>query len=56
MNAYKVTFSNGDSLISSMNATLQEATEYYTTNWFNFGDNDWGQKDIMVKGVKVEAV
>ncbi len=56
MRAYKVTFEIGDSLVSSMNATLDEARNYYLKNIFNFGDNDWHETDLMLRAVSVEEV
>jgi len=56
MKAYTVTFSDGNTLVTSMNATLEEATAYYTRNCFNFGDTEECMKDRMVKGIKVEAL
>lgn len=56
MNIYKVLFQNGDSLVSSMNATLEEATDYYLNNWFNFGDTEEFPYDIMIQGISVEEI
>jgi hypothetical protein len=56
MNTFKVTFEDGNTLISGMNASLQEATEYYTTHLFNFGDTEEHPKDKLVRGVKVELI
>ena len=56
MNAYKITFNDGDHLITSMNATLEEAKEYYIGQSLNFGDNDTHPKDLMKVAVKVEEL
>lgn len=56
MKTYKVTFNNGDSLITGFNGSLEIAKDYYLTNWFNFGDTDEIPYDLMVKGVSVVEV
>lgn len=56
MNTYKVTFSNGDHLVTGFNGTLEDAERYYLSNWFNMGDMEHLPIDKMVKGVKVEVV
>lgn len=56
MKTYKVIFQNGDSLVTSMNATHKEALDYYLNNWFNFGDTEETPYDVMVKGVSVEEL
>ena len=50
MNGYKITFSDGDSLVTSMNATLEEARAYYLGNIFNLG----AEQDRLVRCVSVE--
>jgi len=56
MNTYKITLSDGNTMTTSMNATLDEAKKYYIGVYFNFGDNDFGEPDRMVKAVKVEEI
>ncbi len=56
MNAYKVTFENGDSFVTSMNATTEEARRYYVGQRFQFGDTEECPRDYMVKAVSVEQV
>ncbi len=56
MKTFKIIWSDGNSTVTGMNANLQEAKDYYLNNWFNHGDNDYGQKDHMVKGVLVTEV
>jgi hypothetical protein len=48
----KVTFANGDTISTSINATLQEAQKYYIGQYFNLGIKD----DLMTKAVKVEQI
>ena len=52
MKIVKVTFSDGDSLVTNINATFEEAEEYYLGNIFNTGTED----DHMVRTIKVEEV
>lgn len=54
MNAYKVTFADGNTLTTSMNATLAEARAYYVGQSFLFGDPDGADK--MVQAVAVEQL
>lgn len=61
MKTYKITFQNGDSMVTRMNDSfvsekLAEAKEYYLNNWFNFGDTEANPKDFMVKGIFVEEL
>lgn len=51
----KVTFSDGDTLTTSINGTLESAGAYYIGNWFNLGPRG-DQEDYMVKAVAVELV
>ena len=50
----KVTWSNGDSTLTSINLTLDGARRYYIGQQFNIGDGAGG--DLMVTAVKVEEV
>ena len=50
MNSYKITFSDGDSLVTSMNATPEEARDYYLGKTFNLGA-EW---DRLVRCVSVK--
>ena len=56
MNTYKITFENGDTITTGMNATLPEAEAYYLWQAFQFGDTEENPSDHMVKAVKVETV
>lgn len=50
MNSYKITFSDGDSLVTSMNSTLEEAKDYYLGKVFNLGI----ETDRLVRCISVE--
>ena len=50
MRAIKVHFSNGDSLVTSINGTNEEIKRYYIGNVFNLGVVD----DLLVTATKVE--
>jgi hypothetical protein len=53
MNAFKITWDDGNTTTTDMNATLDEAKRYYIGQWFNFGDTDWNVKDDMHTAVEV---
>ena len=53
MNTFKVIFEDGNSLVTEMNADLEEARRYYG-QYFNFGDTDEHPQDKMVKAIAVE--
>ena len=48
----KATFSDGDTIISSMNATEEEAKQYYLDKVFNLGS----VRDHLVTCVSVEIL
>ena len=52
LDAVKVTFDNGDVIITDFNAKVsrEEMAKYYMGNWFNLGT----VRDDMHKAVKVE--
>lgn len=50
----KVTFEDGNTLITGFNGTLKDATKYYVGQTFQFGDTDAQPNDHMVMAVKVE--
>ena len=56
MNTYKITFADGNSLVTSMNATLDEAKAYYIGTKFQLGDTDERPYDYLVKAIKVEEL
>lgn len=49
---FKITFEDGNTLTTKMNASLKQAKDYYLGNEFNFGTTD----DKMVKATKVEQI
>jgi hypothetical protein len=53
MNTVKVTFEDGDTIITGINTTLEGAKEYYVGKWFNLGQ---GGNDKMVRAVGVELL
>lgn len=48
----KVTFEDGDYLVTGINASLEEAKNYYVGQYFNLGRIE----DRMVKAIAVELV
>lgn len=52
MDSVKVTFDNGDSIVTDFSAKVsrEEIAKYYMNNWFNLGS----VSDDMHKCVKVE--
>lgn len=56
MNTYKITFADGNTIRTEMNATLAEASAYYIGNKFQFGDTEEKPFDYMVEAVQVEVV
>ena len=52
MNSFKITFANGDYLITSLNGTYKDAVDYYLGNLFNIGNTE----DNMQKCIKVEEL
>lgn len=56
MNTFKITFADGNTITTGMNATLAEASAYYIGQRFQFGDTEEKPFDYMVKAVKVEEV
>lgn len=56
MNAYRITFKDGNTIETEMNATLAEAIAYYIGQSFQFGDTNECPSDNLVEAVKVEAL
>jgi hypothetical protein len=56
MNTFKVTFADGNTLTTGMNATLEDAKAYYIGHSFQFGDTDAKPYDHLVKAVNVELL
>lgn len=52
MKIFKVTFDNGDSLVTRLNGTIEDARKYYIGTVFNLGVVD----DDMHRCVKVEEI
>ena len=50
MKTVKVTFDNGDSIITNINGTESEIRDYYIGNIFNIGTYE----DCLVKAISVE--
>ena len=53
MNAFKITFADGNVVYTKMNATLTEAEAYYLGNSFQFGDTRVCRKDRLVVATSV---
>lgn len=52
MKTFKITFDNGDSLVTRLNGTFEDACQYYIGSMFNLGVVD----DDMHRCVKVEEI
>jgi len=52
MNAFKISFANGDHFTTSFNGNYSDAVEYYLNKLFNIGSVE----DNMQKCIKVEQV
>jgi len=48
----KCTYSNGETIVTDINGTLESAKNYFLMNWFNIGNIE----DNMQQCVKVEPV
>jgi hypothetical protein len=53
MKAIRVTFSDGNTIETSINGTDEEIRQYYLGNLFNFGDTDEHPADNMQAAVDV---
>lgn len=56
MRTFKITFADGNTITTGMNATLNEAKAYYIGKRFQFGDTDEKPYDYLVEAVSVEVV
>jgi hypothetical protein len=56
MIAVKCTYSNGDTITTDINGTLESAKQYFLGQWFNFGDTDAKPYDDMQRCINVEIV
>jgi hypothetical protein len=54
MRTIKVTFSDGNTVTTSINGTDEEIRRYYLGQPFNFGDTDSHPKDNVQTAVAVE--
>jgi hypothetical protein len=54
MHTIRVTFEEGNTLVTSINGTKQEIESYYIGKRFQFGDTESEPKDKLVKAIKVE--
>jgi hypothetical protein len=52
----RVTFSDGDHLVTEIRGPLVDVQNYYRGKWFNLGQPYNPEADRMVQAVKVEAV
>ncbi len=50
----KVTFEDGNHLVTEINGTQEEIRRYYIGTKFQFGDTEECPRDKMVKAVNVE--
>lgn len=50
----RVTFADGNTLISEINGTKEEVRDYYLGKKFQFGDTEERPYDHLVEAVKVE--
>ena len=56
MNTFKITFADGNTIVTGMNATLGETQAYYIGHACQFGDTEECPHDKMVKAVSVEQL
>jgi len=56
MLSVKVTFADGNSFVTGINATLDEAKAYYIGQTFQFGDTEEHPEDLPVKAISVEEI
>lgn len=54
MRTIKVTFSNGDTITTSINGTDEQIRRYYIGQPFNFGDRFEGDPDNVQTAIAVE--
>ena len=52
MKTFKITFSNGDTIITGFNGSELDANNYFVGKVFNLGC----EGDLMVKGILVEEL
>jgi len=56
MKTYKCTYGTGDIIVTGMNATPEEARDYFVGQAFDFGDSEEHPKSLMIKCVSVSEV
>jgi hypothetical protein len=56
MIAIQVMFEDGNYILTDINATFEEASEYYVGKFFQFGDTDEHPADKMVKCVAIKEL
>jgi len=56
MKDFKITFENGNTIVTGFNGNLETAAKYYLNQAFNFGDTEEHPKDIMVKGIAIKEL
>ena len=54
MRAIKVTFEDGNTIITSINGNDETIRKYYLGNTFQFGDTDECPVDKLVRAISVE--
>jgi len=54
MKTIKVTFEDGNTIITFINGTVFEILTYYIEQYFQFGDTQEHPGDKIVKAIKVE--
>ncbi len=56
MNAFKITYEDGNASVTNMNADLAGARRYFVGQVFQFGDTEECPRDRMVRAVSVEQI
>ena len=56
MIAIEVIFENGNTILTDINATFEEASNYYVGKYFQFGDNEQHPEDLLVKCVAIREM
>ena len=56
MKTVKVTFADGNTILTNINGTEEEIRQYYLNNVFQFGDTPDCPKDNLQKAVSVEFI
>ncbi len=56
MRTVRVNYNDGDWTLTNINGTDEEIRRYYVGKQFNFGDNDFGEDDIVKTAISVEFI